>query len=101
MSPLENSTTCITINEDADTEVDKEAMIVQEAKENPNKIGNITKPAPIKCLPTCQMQETVNEMSFAPYPQKRNFFYQREFCGVASHLRQAEIYSTRDHCFRP
>ena len=40
------------------------------------------------------MQETVNEMSFAPYPQKINSFYQREFCGVASHLRQ-ETCSTR------
>jgi hypothetical protein len=29
------------ISMDADAEADKEAMIVQEAKENPNKIGNI------------------------------------------------------------
>ena len=79
------------ISMDEAAEADKETMIVQEAKDNPNKIGNITKPAPIKCLPTCQMQETVNEMSFAPYPQKRNFFYQREFCGVASHLRQEQL----------
>ena len=63
-------------------------IIVQEAKDNPNKIGNISKPAWIHCMPACEVQDNDNQMSFAPYPQHRNFFYQEEFCEVASHIWQ-------------
>ena len=63
-------------------------IIVQEAMESPNKIGNISKPAWIHCMPACEVQDNDNQMSFAPYPQHRNFFYQEEFCEVASHIWQ-------------
>ena len=56
--------------------------------ESPDKIGNISKPAPIKCLQACKIQENANQMSFAVYPQKRNFFYQKGFCHAASHIWQ-------------
>ena len=51
-------------------------------------IGNISKPHSIKCLPSCNVQDNTNQMSFAPYPQRRNFFYQKSFCDVASHILQ-------------
>ena len=53
-----------------------------------DKIGNITKPPSIRCLPDCKTQENNNEMSFAKYPQKSNFFFQETFCDVASHIRK-------------
>ena len=56
--------------------------------ESPDKIGNISKPAPIKCLQACKIQENANQMSFVVYPQKRNFFYQKGFCHAASHIWQ-------------
>ena len=62
--------------------------IVTEAIENPNMIGNISKPDSIECMPGCTVQENRNQMSFAPYPQRRNFFYQKTFCNVASHIWQ-------------
>ena len=34
------------------------------------------------------LQNNKNQMSYAPYPQLRNFFYQKTFCEVASHLWQ-------------
>ena len=63
-------------------------IIMQEAKDNPNKIGNISKPPYIHCMPACEVQDNDNQMSFAPYPQHRNFFYQEAFCEVASHIWQ-------------
>jgi hypothetical protein len=63
-------------------------IIVQEAEDNPDKIGNISKPEYINCMPACEVQDNYNQMSFAPYPQHRNFFYQEEFCEVASHIWQ-------------
>ena len=66
----------------------KNNIIVQEAKDNPDKIGNISKPEYINCMPACEVQDNNNQMSLAPYPQHRNFFYQQEFCEVASHIWQ-------------
>ena len=42
---------------------------VAEYLESPKKIGNISKPDKINCLPNCKVQENIIEMSFAPYPQ--------------------------------
>ena len=53
-----------------------------------NKIYPIPKPTSIKCLPACKSQENTNQMSFALYPQKDNFFHQKRFCLVASHVWQ-------------
>ena len=64
-------------------------VTVPEAMKNPNFIGNISKPEPIHCMPACAVQENNNQMSFAPYPQLGNFFYQKSFCQVASHIWQA------------
>ena len=62
-------------------------VIVPEAMKNPNFIGNnISKPDPIHCMPGCTVQENNNQMSFAPYPQLGNFFYQKTFCHMASHI---------------
>ena len=53
------------------------------------KIGSVPKPSvSIDCLPACEVQENSNQMSFALYPQKDNFFHQRRFCHVASHIWQ-------------
>ena len=62
--------------------------IMPEAEDSPNKIGNISKPAHIGCMPACEVQNNKNQMSYAPYPQLRNFFYQKTFCEVASHIWQ-------------
>ena len=59
-----------------------------EALENPTMIGNISKPDSITCIPDCKVQENTNQMSYAPYPQLGNFFYQKTFCDVASHIWQ-------------
>ena len=41
------------------------------------KIGSVPKPsASMECLPACEVQENFNQMSFALYPQKDNFFFQ-------------------------
>ena len=61
-------------------------VTVPEAVKNPNFIGNISKPDPIHCMPACAVQENDNQMSFAPYPQLGNFFYQKKFCYIASHI---------------
>ena len=50
--------------------------IMSEGRSSPNLIGNISKPDPIKCLPACKIQNNPNQMTYAPYPQKENFFYQ-------------------------
>ena len=63
-------------------------VVMPEALESPDMIGNISKPKPIKCIPACKVQENNNQMSFAPYPQRENFFYQKLFCDVASHIWQ-------------
>ena len=63
-------------------------VIMPEAMDSPNKIGNISEPANITCRPACQVQDNKNQMSYAPYPQRRNFFYQTTFCDVASHIWQ-------------
>ena len=63
-------------------------IIVKEALESPDKIGNIVKPKAIKCMPACNVQENHNQMSIAAYPQRDIFFYQKLFCDVASHIWQ-------------
>ena len=63
-------------------------IIVPEALNNPTMIGNISIPDAIDCMPACTIQENNNQMSFAPYPQRGNFFYQETFCRVASHIWQ-------------
>ena len=63
-------------------------VTVAEAIRNPNFIGNISKPDPIYCMPACAAQENNNQMSYAPYPQLGNFFYQKTFCQLASHIWQ-------------
>ena len=57
--------------------------------ENPHKIGNISKPPSFKCRQACKLQENANQISLALYPQQYNFFYQRNFCLLASHILQA------------
>ena len=54
------------------------------------KILNMTVPKPtgIQCLPRCEFEEYHSQISFALYPQKDNFFYQKRFCHVASHIWQ-------------
>ena len=64
----------------------KDDIFDHEALESPELIGNISKPSSINCLPACTVQDNSNQMSIAPYPQKQNFFYQKKFCDVASHV---------------
>lgn len=61
-------------------------IIMPEALESPDMIGDISKPDQVNCIPSCTVQDNNNQMSFAPYPQRGNFFYQRTFCEVASHI---------------
>ena len=66
---------------------------VEEAKVNPNVIGNstfnITRPPPLaKCLPACRTQENTNIFSEAQFPPIREFMNQKQFCLTASHLHQ-------------
>ena len=63
-------------------------VTVAEAMKSPNFIGNISKPDPIYCMSACAAQENNNQMSYAPYPQLGNFFYQKTFCQLASHIWQ-------------
>ena len=56
--------------------------------QNSEKIGNTSKPAHLKCRPSCRDQVNDNQMSTLLYPQKRNFFYRKNFCYVASHILQ-------------
>ena len=67
-------------------------IIVPETLESPFMMGNVTnniiKPDPIKCVASCKFQENDSQMSFVPYPQIGNFFYQKEICDVASHIWQ-------------
>jgi hypothetical protein len=61
-------------------------ITVPEALESPEKIGNVPKPKSITCLPGCTVQEYNKKMSYAPYPQKNIFFFQKTFCHAASHI---------------
>ena len=63
-------------------------IVVPEALENPDMIGNISKPPAIKCMPACKVQNNDNQMSIATFPQKDIFFHQKTFCHVASHIWQ-------------
>ena len=63
-------------------------VVMPEALESPDMIGNISKPDPVKCIPACKVQENNNQMSFVPYPQRSNFFHQKTFCDTASHIWQ-------------
>ena len=82
----------------------KNDVIMPEAKENPNMIGNISKPDPINCLPACKVQDNDYAMSSAPYPQRGTFFYHKTFCYIASHIWQVscqdeyrEFFIRKDH----
>ena len=48
----------------------------------------MTKPEPTNCLPSCKVQHNEDKMSFALYPHRFNFFHQKTFCHVASHIWQ-------------
>ena len=79
-------------------------VVMPEAKDNPNIIGNISKPDPINCLPACKVQDNDYAMSSAPYPQRGTFFYHKTFCYIASHIWQVscqdeyrEFFIRKDH----
>ena len=59
-----------------------------ETKSRLEKIGNVSRPVLIKCLPLCEMQYIESEKSFAKYPQPHLFFYEPIFCEVGSHIWQ-------------
>ena len=63
-------------------------VLVPEAERSPNRIGNLSRPNPIECLPGCTVQENKNQISLTVYPQREIFFYQTTFCNVASHILQ-------------
>ena len=69
-------------------ESDEEHDITQDAKDNPNKIGNVSKPSHIHCRQACKVQKNEMRMSYTRYPSRGNFFHQKAFCLVASHLWQ-------------
>ena len=62
--------------------------VLPESLKVPNEIHPIPKPTLIKCLPACESQENTNQISFALYPQEGNFFHQKRFCLVGSHIWQ-------------
>ena len=64
-------------------------IFAPDVLENPDRIGNITKPKSINCLPSCEVHELSAQTSHSAFPQKENFFYQKEFCITASHILQA------------
>ena len=61
---------------------------VQEALDNPDLIGNITKPKGKKCLPACHRQKNQVLISSIIFPPSESFFPQPYFCYVASHILQ-------------
>ena len=63
-------------------------IVVSEAKESLDKIGKITKPEAINCMPACKVQDNNSQMSLAAFPQSNIFFHQKLFCVVASHIWQ-------------
>ena len=64
-------------------------IVVPEAKTSPDKIGNISRPNAVKCMPACKVQDNNNQISIAAYPQQDIFFHQKLFCDVASKIWQA------------
>ena len=67
----------------------EENTFAPEAPENPERIGNISKPKPIHCLPACTTLDFPVQTSYSVFPQRENFFYQKDFCITASHILQA------------
>ena len=65
--------------------------IMPEALKSPNAIGDILKPPPMNCIPGCRVQANAVEMSYANYPKQKTFYYQKDFCYLASHIRYLEI----------
>ena len=63
-------------------------IVVHEAQENPDRIGNLSKPNAITCMPACKIQENPIQMSLASYPQYEIYFHQKSFCDVASRIWQ-------------
>ena len=61
-------------------------IVIKEAVESPDKIGNILKPQATKCMPACKVQDYDNQISSVSYPQQDIFFHQKLFCDVASHI---------------
>ena len=72
-------------------------ITVPKALENTEKIGNVSQPKSITCLPGCTLQENNKKMSYAPYPQKNIFFYQKTFCDAASHILDVSCYDYNDN----
>ena len=66
-----------------------ENLLAPEALDNPDKIGNISKPYPINCMPSCETLDFPTQTSYSAFPQRENFFYQKVFCITASHIFQA------------
>ena len=64
-------------------------IVIKEAVESPDKIGNISRPNAVKCMPACKVQDNNNQISIAAYPPEDIFFHQKLFCDVASHIWQA------------
>ena len=64
----------------------KTSMVALVPFDTKDIMENISKPASIQCLQNCKVQDNNNHLSFAPYPQKGTFFYQKSFCDVASHI---------------
>ena len=60
--------------------------VMPDAMESPKKIGNVTEPSSIDCLPRCNVQEDNQQLSLSLYPQLETFFYRETFCIVASHI---------------
>ena len=73
---------------------EKNDIKMHEGIENLDIIGNLStgeitfKPASIKCLPRCRVQENNKQISTATYPQHNIFFFQKTFCDVASLILQ-------------
>ena len=61
-------------------------IVIKEAVESPDKIGNILIPKATKCMPACKVQDYDNQISSVSYPQQDLFFHQKLFCDVASHI---------------
>ena len=80
--------------------------ITKDAKEKSGVFGNLLKPDPIKCMPACKVQYNYNQMSHALYPLHKTYFYQKNFCYVASHIWQIscqneyrEYFMRKEHPF--
>ena len=78
--------------------------ITKDAKEKSDMVGNMLQPDPINCMPACKVQNNYNQLSYALYPLRKTFFYQKTFCYVASHIWQIscqnehrEYFMTKEH----